>query len=40
VPATPLPHANERDAFVERVINGALDWLQGWREQSAAAAAG
>jgi hypothetical protein len=40
VPATPLPHANERDTFVERVVNGALDWLQGWREQSAAPAAG
>jgi sulfotransferase family protein len=37
VPPTPLPHANERDTFVERVVNGALDWLQGWRERSAAA---
>jgi len=37
VPATPMPHANERDAFVERVINGALDWFQGWREREAPA---
>ena len=28
VPERPLPHANERDAFVERVIGGALDTLQ------------
>jgi hypothetical protein len=33
VPTTPLPHANERDAFVERVIGGALDSLQDWRER-------
>jgi sulfotransferase family protein len=32
VPGSPLPHANERDAFVERVIGGALDSLQAWRE--------
>lgn len=33
VPATPLPHANERDAFVERVIAAALDALGAWRER-------
>jgi len=37
VPATPLPHANERDTFVERVTGGALDTLQAWRERTAAA---
>ncbi len=33
VPEEPLPHANERDAFVERVIGGALDTLVAWRER-------
>jgi hypothetical protein len=39
VPAEPLPHANDRDTFIERVINGALDNLQAWRERTPAAAA-
>ena len=34
VPDTPLPHANEREAFVERVVAGALDALGSWRERS------
>ena len=32
VPEGPLPHANDRETFVERVTDGALDALQGWRE--------
>jgi hypothetical protein len=32
VPAEPLPHANDRDTFLERVIGGALDTLEVWRE--------
>jgi Sulfotransferase domain len=32
VPDAPLPHANERDAFVERVVAGALDALGSWRQ--------
>ncbi len=35
VPSGPLPHANDRDTFSERVIGGALDSLQAWREQGA-----
>jgi Sulfotransferase domain len=34
VPDSPLPHANDREAFVERVIGGALDVLGAWRERS------
>jgi hypothetical protein len=34
VPDTPLPHANEREAFVERVIDAALGWLHDWRERT------
>jgi Sulfotransferase domain len=34
VPEGPLPHANDREAFVERVIGGALDALGLWRERS------
>jgi len=37
VPDAPLPHANDRDTFLERVIGGALDALQAWRESPAAA---
>ena len=33
VPDGPLPHANDRETFSERVIGGALDALQAWREQ-------
>jgi hypothetical protein len=32
VPDDPFPHANDRDTFLERVIGGALDRLQAWRE--------
>jgi hypothetical protein len=32
VPDTPLPHVNDRDTFLERVMAGALDALQAWRE--------
>jgi Sulfotransferase domain len=34
VPDEPLPHANDRDAFVQRVIGAALDTLQAWRESA------
>jgi hypothetical protein len=34
VPDGPLPHANDRDTFLGRVIGGALDTLQAWREQN------
>jgi hypothetical protein len=37
VPDGPLPHANDRDTFVGRVIGGALDALQVWREREASA---
>jgi hypothetical protein len=39
VPQEPLPHANDRGEFVQRVIGGALDALQAWREASEAAPA-
>jgi hypothetical protein len=39
VPAEPLPHANDRGEFINRVIGGALDTLQSWRESDAPAAA-
>jgi hypothetical protein len=39
VPAEPLPHANDRDTFLERVSYGAIDALNAWREQRLAAAA-
>jgi Sulfotransferase domain len=31
VPAEPLPHVNDRDTFLGRVIDGALAALQAWR---------
>ncbi len=34
VPDEPLPHANDRDTFLGRVIGGALDALQAWREEN------
>jgi Sulfotransferase domain len=34
VPDEPLPHANDRDTFLQRVIGGALDSLAVWREQN------
>jgi hypothetical protein len=37
VPEDPLPHANDRGEFVERVIGGALDALQAWRASTAPA---
>lgn len=40
VPDEPLPHANDRGTFSERVIGGALDALQAWREQAVQAPAG
>jgi hypothetical protein len=36
VPAEPLPHANDRDTFLERVIDGALGALASWRERAVA----
>jgi hypothetical protein len=38
-PDGPLPHANERNTFVERVSDAALDTLQAWRESRASAPA-
>ncbi|HEV2944832.1 MAG TPA: sulfotransferase [Solirubrobacteraceae bacterium] len=35
VPGEPLPHANDRETFVGRVIDGALAALQEWRESAA-----
>jgi Sulfotransferase domain len=32
VPDGPLPHANDRDTFLERVVEGALGALVAWRE--------
>ena len=34
VPNAPMPHANERGAFVERVVGAALDALDQWRADS------
>jgi hypothetical protein len=34
VPDGPLPHANDRGTFLERVIGGAIDALESWREQN------
>ncbi len=39
VPAEPLPHANDRDTFSERVVAGALGALQAWADEKAAAVA-
>ena len=33
VPAEPLPHANDRATFTDRVIGGALTTLEHWRAQ-------
>jgi Sulfotransferase domain len=38
VPAEPLPHANDRETFLQRVSDGALDSLTAWRERRTAAA--
>jgi Sulfotransferase domain len=40
VPAQPLPHENDRETFLGRVMDGALAALTQWRAQAAAAAAG
>ncbi|MGP0100621.1 MAG: sulfotransferase family protein [Solirubrobacteraceae bacterium] len=32
VPDGPFPHANDRDTFLERVVDGALGALGSWRE--------
>jgi len=34
IPDQPLPHANDRETFVQRVTDGALDALRTWRERS------
>jgi hypothetical protein len=31
VPAEPLPHVNDRETFLGRVIDGGLAALQSWR---------
>ena len=33
VPAEPLPHANDRATFLDRVIGGAIATLESWRAQ-------
>jgi hypothetical protein len=38
VPAEPLPHVNDRETFLGRVIDGALAKLEAAREQERAAA--
>jgi Sulfotransferase domain len=38
VPDQPLPHANDRATFLDRVIGGALTSLEAWRAQQGAAA--
>ncbi len=38
VPDQPLPHANDRATFLDRVIDGALTTLQAWRAGQGAAA--
>ena len=35
VPADPLPHANDRATFLDRVIGGAIATLDAWRSQAA-----
>jgi hypothetical protein len=38
VPAQPLPHANDRATFLDRVIGGALVTLQAWRDEHGSSA--
>lgn len=38
VPDQPLPHANDRDTFIDRVIGGAIGALSAWQEGRASAA--
>jgi hypothetical protein len=33
VPEQPLPHANDRATFLDRVIGGAITTLEGWQSQ-------
>ena len=33
VPATPLPHINDRKEFVNRIVDGSLASLTAWRAQ-------
>ena len=35
VPADPLPHANDRATFLDRVIGGAITTLDAWRKEAA-----
>ena len=39
VPDEPLPHANDRDTFIGRVADAAIDALQAWHEAEAQAQA-
>jgi creatinine amidohydrolase/Fe(II)-dependent formamide hydrolase-like protein len=39
VPREPFPHANDRETFLGRVIDGALTTLKDWRERNPAAVA-
>ncbi len=36
-PDTPLPHANDRETFLNRVVGGALNSLQQWHDEREAA---
>ena len=38
IPDTPLPHVNDRETFLGRVMDGSLTALGAWREQTAAPA--
>jgi hypothetical protein len=38
VPSEPLPHANDRETFVGRVADGAINTLVAWQAERAAAA--
>jgi hypothetical protein len=38
VPDEPLPHANDRGTFLDRVIGGAISTLESWRAQQGEAA--
>jgi hypothetical protein len=38
VPDEPLPHANDRATFLDRVIGGAVSTLESWRAQQGGAA--
>ncbi len=40
VPEEPLPHANDRETFVGRVIDGAIDALHTWKADREAALSG